>query len=94
MNSPQTQYEAAKISKRIKTFYDLAHGLSGNGAPWQVGPRFQTEAVRNMVSAGIPERVAVRMSGHKTRAILARFHLVTDGDLKEAAQRLDCALTP
>ena len=49
---------------------------------------FRRTAVRNLVNDGTPEKVAMMITGPRTRSVFDRYHIVAPEDLRAAAARI------
>ena len=63
------------------------------GCPDRIPHDFRRTAVRNLVRAGVPDKIAMMLTGHKTRSVFDRYDIVDDVDLRDGVHKLAIALS-
>lgn len=82
-NRSNRKVKGKRITTFLKTFRTAC---TKAGCPGRIPNDLRRTAVRNLVRAGVPERVAMQMTGHKTRSVFERYNIVSECDLLEAAK--------
>jgi len=78
---------AGKPIQSIRTAWETARKLAG--VPEILVHDLRRTAGRNMIRAGLDEKTAMRITGHKTAAMFRRYNIVDERDMVEAGWKME-----
>ena len=83
---PWVFHRNGKPIRDFRGAWDAACKLAG--CPGRIPHDFRRTAVRNLTRHGVPERVAMQITGHRTRSVFDRYDIVSEQDLREGLKKL------
>jgi integrase len=90
MESPKCVWLFSRGGKPIRSFKgDWERTCEVAGVPDLLFHDLRRTAVRNMIRAGVPEKIAMQISGHKAASMLWRYKITDARDIKEAGKRTE-----
>ena len=77
------------LGEQIKSFKgSWKAAVKRAGYPNLLFHDFRRSGIRNLKRSGVSDSVAMRISGHKTRAVFDRYDIVDEDDLLAAADKI------
>ena len=73
--------------KDFRRAWDLL--VKAAGVPGLLFHDLRRSAARNMIRRGVPQKTACKISGHKTDSVFARYNIVNEADIQDAARKIE-----
>jgi integrase len=90
MQPRTSEFLFARGSAPIKSFRSAwKTACKAAGMPDLLFHDLRRTAARNLRRAGVPESVAMKITGHKTRSMFERYNIVDEEDIRDVGRRVE-----